>query len=122
MRSAAADDKRLGNIGAEPVGREGAQPRHLFTIILHAGKGDLGRLAEGGYLRHGLGACTHAALLSAAANEGLDFDPCFDIQCAYALRRVNFVSADAYHVRAELFCGKRHLHEALNGVGVQKRL
>ena len=122
MRSAAADDLCLGNIGAYGAHGECPQRGHCITVILHAGESNLGSLTEGRYLRHSLGAGAHAALLSAAANEGLDFDPCFDIQCAYALRRVDLMAAYAYHVRAELFCGKGHLHKALNGVGMQKSL
>lgn len=54
--------------------------------------------------------------------KGLELKSVFYVQRAHALRGVNFMPAEAYHIRAKAFGRKGQLHKGLYRVRVQQGL
>ena len=115
-------DPQFRNIPLQTAHRALAQRRHARDILLHSGVRYLTRRAESRDLRHSLSPRAHPALLAAAHDERLQLQPRAYVQRADALRGVDLVPADAYHVRAQRFRAEWYLHEALHSVRMQQRL
>ena len=93
----------IRQLGADLLLEVAGQLLHMGVILVEMRHANLARLGKCGNIRHGLGAWTHAALLTAAERQRRQAQALFHIQRTDTLGCADFVAGNAHQVAVPFF-------------------
>ena len=112
----------IRQLGADLLLEVVGQLLHMGVILVEMRHANLARLGKRGNIRHGFGARTHAALLTAAEGQRRQTQTLLDIQCTDALGCADFVAGNAHQVAVPFFRRQAYTAKTLYGINMEQRL